>query len=688
MNVISVTYYDGAKVQIDGDDLETSYTVEFLDSTTGECVYQTEIKSGSWSAANPKYYVPWHIRVQSHGETVHEETLDLKGKKVLVIMSSKSLGDSIAWVAMAEEFRKRHQCEVYVATFQNILFEEAYPDIHFVEHGQELAKYQAFYVVGAFDRNLNRNKNDWRFIPLQQIASDILGLESREVQPRVTLSELGRPMEKPYVAITEYSTWFCKQWLRKDGWQDLADRIRKAGFEVVSISKEPTKLDVIRKNGMEIQDTVRWIQHAKAFVGVSTGPCVIAWALGVPTVIVSGASGVRSEFEYATRVVNTKVCHGCLSDQRYHLDKGNWKFCPTNRNFECSREITVDMVWEALEPILLDGEIPRRIDANRVMFLTPHCSTGGGPQYLLRCVEETLKAGHDIQVVEYQDISPDYVVQKNKIKALAPFQTLNGNKRENLRDAIAEFKPGIIHLHEFPERFMGKDCADWLYRKDRNYKIIETPHSLGRPQKLWWPDAFVFVSRHHTELFDDVSIPRTIVEYTLEKRQRPPREEALTALGLDPSRRHILNVGLLCAHKNQGEIFEVARQLPEMDFHFVGNAAPNFASYWKPIMDNKPANCRWWGEQNDTEKFYAAMDMFVFASRDGAECNPLVLKEAIAWDMPVLMHQLGSCDYGGQPLVKYYTTVEDAVASIRARFPAPMGAKLESAYRSLAGSFR
>ena len=79
-------------------------------------------------------------------------------------------------------------------------------------------------------------------------------------------------------------------------------------------------------------------------------------------------------------------------------------------------------------------------------------------------------------------------------------------------------------------------------------------------------------------------------------------------------------------------------------FHFVGNLALNFKNYWGEfISDDKsklPKNIVVWDEQHDVDKFYSAFDLFYFSSR--LECNPLVIKEALGWKLPVLMYNLDS----------------------------------------------
>jgi autotransporter strand-loop-strand O-heptosyltransferase len=674
-NEIKIQFMDGIKIEINGPDAG-EYEAEFWDADANKLVYKVNIHQNCWAAPSPRYYMNWHTIVRQNGHAVADHYLDLTGKRVLIAFGSKALGDNVAWTAHVEEFRKKHDCEVHLATFWNQLFKDVYPQITFVEPGRDLSGYHALYCVGAYDNDYTRNKNNWHLIPLQQICSDGLGLPYSEVRTRVRRSSLPPEVDGPYVCISEYSTWYAKMWSKEGGWQKLVNLINDAGYKVVSVSKEPCLLDnVITFNGRPIEETVRHLQHAKAFIGPSCGVVVLAWALGVPTVLVSGSTEPWSELQDVQRVETTATCKGCFNDLSCPIDRGNWRFCPRNRNFECSEGITAEMVYSALRRII-DVKAVKKL-----LYLTAHCSTGGGPQYLQRCVEEMHTANYDMRVVEYANLSDEYVVQKNRIRALVPFYTLNGDKLTNLKELMETFQPDIVHLQEFPERFMSADVADWLYRSDRTYKIIETPHSQGSPEKKWWPDGFAFVSDHHKELFKDKDVPARVVEYTLAKHRRPPRYQALKGLKLDADKVHILHVGLLCPHKNQAEIVEIARRLPEFEFHLVGNAAENFESYWAPVLKSKPKNVKHWGERADIDLFYSSMDLFLFSST--WECNPLVLKEAISWDMPVLMRPLSTVDYSRERLVEYYVDVDEAVDKLQRRFP-NMRTQLQGIYTEVA----
>jgi autotransporter strand-loop-strand O-heptosyltransferase len=1076
MNTIKLSFIYGPKVEVSGFK-KALYTVDFINADTGVNIFTSQIENQHWCASNLKYYVNWNIKVseQKLGKLINNK-FDLANKKVFIGMASAALGDSIAWIPYVEEFQRVHNCRVSVMTHRNELFESRYPNLKFLPLGADaqVEDYFAAYQIGTFDNDYNKNKNNWRLIPLQQVASDMLGLKYSEIKPKVAFdADRERPIQKKYVAISELSTFQGKLWNYPNGWQMIVDWLRSCGYEVMVVSKEPTKLkNIIDATGKTIAESINDIRHSEFYIGVSSGLAWLAWALGIKPVIISGFTEPYSEMRDCVRIINEDVCHGCYNDQHaQQFDRGNWRWCPRNNNFECTTKIPPDAimtaivnanlikddptevpwfrpaltpsldelerspfnpedylrfhprvwqkdgwivdlgclgwdwsktfigkkkvlgadpleinvpaegvqlftgvvgtvngwthfeqndqaeattphtqqsgegtplisldsllikynigqvdilkmniegmeyellinmdrpvadqiivafhrnasmmeavklhlsqwytiqqisvkwnwwlflkkeqhkiklvhmlnfpdqeveinsvasikpleelgieyvqqynpialelpdvpalhptnvwggplkpgyygVWEAhrraieeeftsdvdwliicerdclLEvsaaefyqklqsyiPFLQEHNIayfsfgdranpdtgfeesPVKHQITDALFITPqiilthcimfpkssrnllleslktvpwftsdiwynelfenaklpiaivtdrlarqdrrfslvdrveepaasvipiapiqkptkvlmimdHCSTGGMPQYVLRCVEQLKRSGVDVRVVEANYVSDEYVVQRNKLKQMALFYSLNGNKASEIRRIIDEFKPDIVHLQEFPERWAFSDVAikavDEIYRAGHPYKIIETSHgsNFEPEQKRYFPDAFSFVSKYHANKFACFNIPYEIVEYTVEPHKRPDRTEALTNLGLDPLDKHILNVGLFTPGKNQAEVFDLARRLPDLKFHFVGNCAPNFKDYWEPLLKDKPANCILWGERADVDAFYSAMDLFLFTSK--FELNPLVVKEALSWGMPVLMRALPTYD--------------------------------------------
>ncbi len=284
----------------------------------------------------------------------------------------------------------------------------------------------------------------------------------------------------------------------------------------------------------------------------------------------------------------------------------------------------------------------------KILYIAPHLSTGGLPQYLTKKIE-LLKDEYEIHLVEWTDVTGGVlVVTKNKIKSLLPdnrFYTLGENKEEII-SLINTIKPDIIHLEEIPElAHFPKEIMEQIYTQDRQYKIVETSHdsSFNTDNKQFFPDKFMFVSQWQIDQYKDIDIPKILVEYPIEYQSRPDRTKSLQKLGLNPNKKHVLHIGLFTSRKNQSEFFEYAKMLPDVEFHSVGNQAENFKWYWEPLMKDKPDNLTWWNERTDVDSFYQSMDLFLFTSRgnnNDKETMPLVIREALSYQIPQLLYNL------------------------------------------------
>ena len=291
----------------------------------------------------------------------------------------------------------------------------------------------------------------------------------------------------------------------------------------------------------------------------------------------------------------------------------------------------------------------------KLLYVAPHLSTGGQPQYLLRQVEHFHK-DLQIEVVEINNSGGDvFAVQKNKIKALVSVHTL-GDDKSKIIDVIETFKPDIIHFQEIPQFDLAPYILDAIFRKDRPYFILATTHgSFTNPEEIiYHPDRYVLVSEWSRQKFIDTGVETMLWEYPI-LDYKFDKEAVQKELGFESDWKHVLNVGLFAPGKNQGEIFDIARQLEKykIKFHFVGNQAMNFESYWSPLMKHKPSNCVVWGERTDVDKFYAASDFFYFSSK--LELNPLSVKEALSYKLPCIFRKLHTFldTYDNNPLVTY-----------------------------------
>jgi hypothetical protein len=277
-----------------------------------------------------------------------------------------------------------------------------------------------------------------------------------------------------------------------------------------------------------------------------------------------------------------------------------------------------------------------------LMIITPHMSTGGCPQIVAKKVE-LLKDYYNVIVVEWECLAWTFVVQRNRVINMIgdKFISLSENKEYDLFNLIEDYTPDYLMIEELSETFIPSHICKRLYSSDRTYKIFETTHSShSRPeQKKFLPDKFIFVSPYNAISFKDLGVPFDIIEYPIDKKI-PNKEWAQQQLMLDPEWKHIVNIGLFTAGKNQGYAFEIARLLKDhkIMFHFVGNQAGNFEHYWGPIMETKPDNCIVWGEREDVDTFLQASDIHLFTSN--MELNPLSIKESLGYSLPTFIFNL------------------------------------------------
>ena len=335
--------------------------VDFIDKDTNSIIYHTTLTENMYACPNVKYHKNWLIKVT--GDDTQTFDMSLKGKNILIQFDSSSIGDSLAWIPYVEEFRKIHNCNVYCSTFQNKLYEKEYPDVIFIEPGSPVTDIFATYKIGWFsgddvpwggDRNVQ--PNDYRIIPLQQTACDILGIPYREIRTKVTIPNMERPIKEKYVVIAEHSTANAKHWHYKNGWQTIVNYLQSNGLKVMVISKQPTTLKgVINECGdRSLEYRINQIHHSEFMISIGSGLSWLAWSTGKKVVMISGFSKPYCEFnEDCIRIINESVCNGCFNDVRFTFDRGDWNWCPVNKNttkmFECTKMIVPQMVISKIE---------------------------------------------------------------------------------------------------------------------------------------------------------------------------------------------------------------------------------------------------------------------------------------------------------------------------------------------------
>jgi autotransporter strand-loop-strand O-heptosyltransferase len=241
-STLVINYIQGPKVEIISP-INVEYLIEFYDSKTNQLKHSSIIKNNHWTKCLYEYFIDWYIKIYQKENNqwvlVEESRYNIKDKRVYIAIDSKALGDTLAWFPYVEEFRKKHQCKLICSTFHNHLFKSQYPEIEFINPGEEVPRLYAMYVVGWFYENdkINNFKHPFEVKnqPMQKTASDILGLEFKEFIPK-----LNKPLiaKKKQISIAIHATAQAKYWNNPNGWQEVVDWCHKRGYEVTMLSKE------------------------------------------------------------------------------------------------------------------------------------------------------------------------------------------------------------------------------------------------------------------------------------------------------------------------------------------------------------------------------------------------------------------------------------------------------------------
>jgi autotransporter strand-loop-strand O-heptosyltransferase len=368
---LDVNFVDGPYACL--RDSNQEHLVDFINQDTNQSEYSVNLKNDHWGKTFHKFFINWDIQIKDNfGEIIYSHKYNASGKRVYIAFGSKALGDTLAWFPYALEFKKKHNCHVIVSTFWNKFFKEKYPELEFVSPGTTVPNLYAMYEIGwYYDDNdqLDRFKQpyDPKQFTLQQTATNILGLEYKEIIPKVNYQIKDRPFKEKYICISPHASASAKYWHHPTGWQTIINYINNVlGYKVVMISKEKyndnwetDKLPLQKKfkniidatGDHPIEDIINMLHHSEMYIGVSSGLAWLSWSIKNPVVLISGFSSDWTEFtSNVERIINKNVCNSCFNN--FKLDAGDWNWCPVNkdtpRQFECTKKILPETVIEGI----------------------------------------------------------------------------------------------------------------------------------------------------------------------------------------------------------------------------------------------------------------------------------------------------------------------------------------------------
>ena len=388
---IRFDFNQGARVSFPAR-TEGHWRVCLSDLDTGNILFRSE-NQGALVASTKQYFVRfglevWDVDDKGVATPVFAHKFDARGKHVIV--------------QFPDRHARRHHWLVQLcgalwrAAWMPTNLRDVWPDHPVVRdglsghqlrnsRGDGRAGFACSIICHIFARAVLRRRrvhsaaDGLSPVGLHRTAGYILGVDPRGGRPRLELPDESRPIEEPYVCIAVQSSTQCKYWNNPRGWLDLIKFLKRSGYRVICIDQKPVHGNGILWNqiphGAEdetgdrpLVERARWLRHAAAFIGVSSGLSWLAWAAGCPVVLISGFTHPTNEFETPYRVINWHACNSCWNDPTVRFKHDDFAWCPrhkgTDRQFECSRLITPEQVIAtvkqspAFQPTSLQSERP------------------------------------------------------------------------------------------------------------------------------------------------------------------------------------------------------------------------------------------------------------------------------------------------------------------------------------------
>ncbi len=372
VNGLEFDFNHGARVKVP----KGNWRIKIVDRDSLLTLYDVKADTSIVSTVK-KYYINYRIEIYQDNRLIFTHDFNPACRKVLFQYPARSIiGDSIASIPYIEVFKYIHNCEVYCAIDPKIaaLLHKTYPDIHFIDTDQRPPDIYAAYYMGYFFPCTERiyHPVDWRIAGLQKAIAYLLGLRPEEIAAHIAPNNFTRTIKEPYVCIATQATSQAKYWNNPAGWINTIEHLKKKGYRVLCIDKEkyhgmgahwncmpPGAEDLT--GALPLQARVDLLYHADFFIGLASGLSWLAWAVGIPVVLISGFSLPVTEFYTPYRVINYHTCNGCFTDSRIQFDNTNFAWCPrrqhTDREFECTRLITSQHVNRVIDQLMTDYEM-------------------------------------------------------------------------------------------------------------------------------------------------------------------------------------------------------------------------------------------------------------------------------------------------------------------------------------------
>jgi len=273
---------------------------------------------------------------------------NFEGKELLLHFDSFCLGDTICFSSLMDAFMDYHKPKyVWITTFFPHLLKSHRTDYEFIN-----ANESGFIEIDKLiDVGYDKNNMAHTLGGMFYAAKDTMRLPQETKPGKCPVIPKVRIINPKKITIGPETIKEISQWNYggTSGWQEVVNSLHNGGYNVYNISYENT-MNLQNVKGFHGHDDINvaidHIVSSRFFVGLSSGLSWLAWAYGVPVVMIANFTKKQNEFD-CFRVTNPYVCNGCFNVFPNIKTK-----CPiflgTDRESECHLSITPDMVIDEI----------------------------------------------------------------------------------------------------------------------------------------------------------------------------------------------------------------------------------------------------------------------------------------------------------------------------------------------------
>ena len=272
---------------------------------------------------------------------------NFKDKEILMHLDSFCVGDTICFSKFIGSFMEYHKPKkIFVTTFFPDFFVSDDPRVEFIPSASPGASLEIdIHINVGYDKEKNSHTIGGLFFATKDTMR--LPQNTRPQRPPLKRKEVERNPNK--IVIAPESAKKIARWDYHNGWQRVIDFLNENNFSVTNISHENylNLSGVESSNGIDdLEVAINHIVESGLFIGLSSGLSWVAWAYGIPVVMISGFTKSHNEFS-CYRVSSEFGCSGC-----YNIIPQIKNPCPifygTERMHECHKLIYPEMVIEKI----------------------------------------------------------------------------------------------------------------------------------------------------------------------------------------------------------------------------------------------------------------------------------------------------------------------------------------------------